>query len=56
MNIEGLIFLVIGVILCVIGAIYATDWMLVGMWVGGFIMILVSVVIMFPQRKGVSIE
>ena len=56
MKAEGLIFLIIGVILCVIGTIYATDWILIGMWIGGFIMIVVSVSIMFPQNKGVNIE
>lgn len=56
MKTEGLIFLIIGIALCIIGTICATDWTLVGMWIGGFIMIVVSVAIMFPQKKGVSIE
>jgi hypothetical protein len=56
MKSEGLIFLIIGIALCVIGMLYATDWALVGTWVGGFIMIIVSVAIMFPQNKGVSVE
>ena len=56
MRTEGLIFLIIGIALCIIGMIYATDWALVGTWVGGFIMIVVSIAIMFPQTNGVSIE
>jgi hypothetical protein len=56
MKSEGLIFLIIGIALCVVGMIYATDWALIGMWVGGFIMIIISIAIMFPQKKGVSIE
>ena len=56
MRIEGLIFLIIGIALCIIGMIYATDWALVGTWVGGFIMIVVSITVMFPQTKGVGIE
>ncbi len=56
MKTEGLIFLIIGIMLCIVGILYATDWALVGTWVGGFIMIIVSVAIMFPQNKGVSIE
>ena len=56
MKSEGLIFLIIGIALCIIGMIYATDWALVGTWVGGFVMIIVSIAIMFPQRKGMSIE
>jgi len=56
MKTEGLIFLIIGVVLCVIGTLYATDWALIGMWVGGFIAIVVSVAVMFPQNKEVSIE
>jgi hypothetical protein len=56
MKLEGLIFLIPGIMLCIFGMIYATDWALIGMWVGGFIVIVVSVAIMFPQRKEVSIE
>jgi membrane-bound ClpP family serine protease len=56
MKLEGLIFLIIGIVLCVIGTLYTTDWALVGTWVGGFIMIVVSVAIIFPQNKGVSVE
>jgi hypothetical protein len=56
MKTEGLIFLIIGIVLCIVGILYATDWALVGTWVGGFIMIIVSVAIMFPQNKGVGIE
>ena len=56
MKTEGLIFLIIGLALCIIGTIYTTDWTLVGMWVGGFIVVVVSVAIMFPQQKGVGIE
>ena len=56
MKSEGSIFLIMGIALCIIGLIYATDWALVGTWVGGFIMIVVSIAIMFPQTKGVSIE
>lgn len=55
MRTEGLIFLIIGIALCIIGMIYATDWALVGTWVGGFIMIVVSIAIMFPQKRGVDI-
>jgi hypothetical protein len=56
MKLEGLIFLIIGIVLCLVGTIYTTDWALVGFWVGGFLMVIVSVAIMFPQNKGVSIE
>ena len=56
MRVEGLIFLIVGIALCIIGMIYATDWALVGTWVGGAIMIVVSVAVMFPKTKGVSIE
>ncbi|MFA6258246.1 MAG: hypothetical protein WCX79_00940 [Candidatus Paceibacterota bacterium] len=56
MKVEGLIFLIVGISLCIIGTLYATDWALVGMWIGGFIVILVSVAIMFPQKKEVSVE
>lgn len=55
MRVEGLIFLVVGIALCIIGMIYATDWILVGTWIGGFIMIVVSITVMFPQNKGVNI-
>ena len=56
MRTEGLIFLIVGIALCILGLIYTTEWTLVGTWVGGFVMIVVSIVIMFPQTKGVSIE
>jgi hypothetical protein len=55
MRIEGLIFLIIGIALCIIGTIYAKDWTLVGTWVGGAIMVIVSIAVMFPQNKGVNI-
>lgn len=56
MRAEGLIFLLVGIVLCIIGMIYTTDWALVGTWVGGFIMIVVSIAVMFPKTKGVSVE
>lgn len=56
MKAEGLIFSLIGIALCIVGTIYATDWALIGMWIGGFIMIVVSVAVMFPQKKEVNIE
>jgi hypothetical protein len=56
MRLEGLIFLIVGVILCVVGLLYTTDLALVAIWMGGSIMIIVSIAIMFPQNKGVSIE
>ncbi len=56
MRMEGLIFLVLGAIICIIGILYATDWALVGSWIGGFIMIVISIAIMFPQKRGVNIE
>jgi hypothetical protein len=56
MRMEGLIFLIIGIALCIIGMIYATEWTLVGTWVGGFVMIVVSIAVMFPQTKGASVE
>lgn len=56
MRAEGLIFLIMGIILCIIGMIYATDWALVGTWVGGFIMIVVSIAVMFPQTNSGGIE
>jgi hypothetical protein len=55
MNTMGLIFLIMGIIICAVGMIYATDWTLVGTWVGGAIMIVVSIAVMFPQNKGVNI-
>lgn len=56
MKLEGLIFLIVGIALCIIGIIYTTDWALIGMWIGGFIMIVVSVAVMFPQKKEVNVE
>jgi len=56
MKIEGLIFLILGIILCVVGTIYTTDWALAGIWIGGFIMIIISAAIIFPRKEGVSIE
>jgi len=56
MKLIGSIFLILGVILCIVGTIYTTDWTLIGFWIGGFLMVIVSVAIMFPQRKGVIIE
>ena len=56
MRIEGLIFLIIGIALCIIGMVYNTDWIVASAWIGGLFMILISVVIMFPQKKGVNIE
>jgi hypothetical protein len=52
----GLIFLILGIMLCIVGTIYTTDWTLIGFWIGGFLMVIVSVAIMFPRRKGMSIE
>ena len=56
MKVEGLIFLIIRIVLCIIGTIYATDWALIGMWIGGFIMMVISVAVMFPQKREASIE
>ena len=56
MKVEGLIFLIIGIVLCIIGTIYATYWALIGMWIGGFIMMVISVAVMFPQKREASIE
>lgn len=55
MNALGLIFLIIGIVICVVGMIYATDLILVGTWVMGAIMVVVSIAVMFPQNKGVNI-
>ena len=56
MKAEGLIFLIIGIAICLLGLVYTVDWALVGAWMGGFLMILISVVVMFPQRRGMGIE
>ena len=55
MRLEGSIFLIIGIILCIIG-IYLTEWLTVLLWIGGLLMIIISVAIMFPQKKGLGIE
>lgn len=55
MNAMGLIFLIIGVVICAVGMIYTTDWTLVGTWVSGAVMVVVSIAVMFPQNKGVNI-
>ena len=56
MKTEALLFLIVGLVLCIIGTIYATDWLSVLLWIGGFVIILFSIAIIFPQKKGVSIE
>ena len=53
---EGLIFLVIGIALIIMGMIYTTNWDMILIWICGFIMVIVSIAITFPQKKGVNIE
>lgn len=55
MNVMGLIFLITGIVICAVGMIYTKDFTLVGAWIGGAIMVVVSIAVMFPKNKGVNI-
>lgn len=56
MKFEGLIFFIAGIILCVVGWVYSSGYLTIASFLGGLVLVIVSMTVMFPNNPtGVDI-